>query len=64
MQKQSKQQAKQEKIYIDSQYAQQLIQELESKLRIAKKILDKGGCVVVEGNEDAVITAYNYQVKH
>jgi hypothetical protein len=41
-----------------------MIEELEAKLRVAKKILDKGGCVVVEGNEDAVITAYNYKLKH
>lgn len=41
-----------------------VIEELETKLRIVKKILDKGGCVVVEGSEDAVITAYNYKLKH
>lgn len=41
-----------------------MIEELEAKLRVAKKILDKGGCVVVEGSEDAVITAYNYKLKH
>lgn len=41
-----------------------VIEELETKLRIAKKILDKGGCVIVEGSGDAVITAYNYRIKH
>ena len=54
---------KQDKSYLDRKLAMQLVRELEEKLRVAKKILDKGGCVVVEGT-DAVITTYNYQVKH
>jgi hypothetical protein len=52
---------KQDKTYLDRKRAMQLVRELEEKLRVAKKILDKGGLVVVEGDDDAVITTYNYQ---
>jgi hypothetical protein len=50
--------------YVDNENALQFILALEEKLRVAKKVRDKGGCVVVEGSEDAVITTYNYKVKH
>jgi len=53
----------QDKAILDKKHAQQLIRELEEKLRTAKKILDKGGCVVVEA-DDAILTTYNYQSKH
>ena len=53
----------QDKAYLDKKHAQQLVRELEEKLRIAKKILDKGGCVVVEA-ADTIVTTYNYQSKH
>jgi hypothetical protein len=53
----------QDKAYLDKKHAQQLVRDLEEKLRTAKKIMDKGGCVVVEA-EDAVLTTYNYQSKH
>ena len=54
---------KQDKTYLNRKNAMQLVRELEEKLRIAKKILDKGGCVVVEG-ADAIVTTYNYQPKY
>ena len=53
----------QDKAILDKKHAQQLIRELEEKLRTAKKILDKGGCVVVEA-DNAILTTYNYQSKH
>lgn len=53
----------QDKSILDKKHAQQLIHELEEKLRTAKKILDKGGCVVVEA-DNAILTTYNYQSKH
>lgn len=53
----------QDKAVLDKKRAQQLIRELEEKLRTAKKILDKGGCVVVEA-DNAILTTYNYQSKH
>lgn len=53
----------QDKAVLDKKHAQQLIRELEKKLRTAKKILDKGGCVVVEA-DNAILTTYNYQSKH
>lgn len=53
----------QDKAILDKKHAQRLIRELEEKLRTAKKILDKGGCVVVEA-DNAILTTYNYQSKH
>jgi hypothetical protein len=53
----------QDKAYLDKKHAHQLVRELEEKLRIAKKILDKGGCVVVEAS-DAILTTYNYPSRH
>lgn len=53
----------QDKAILDKKHAQQLIRELEVKLRTAKKILDKGGCVVVEA-DNSILTTYNYQSKH
>jgi hypothetical protein len=53
----------QDKAILDKKHALQLIRELEEKLRTAKKILDKGGCVVVEA-DNAILTTYNYQSKH
>lgn len=51
--------------YIDNENALQHIHKLEELLRTAKKIRDKGGCVVIEGSNDTVITAYNYsKIKH
>lgn len=53
----------QDKAVLDKKNAQQLIRKLEEKLRTAKKILDKGGCVVVEV-DNAILTTYNYQSKY
>lgn len=53
----------QDKAVLDKKHAQQVIWELEEKLRTAKKILDKGGCVVVEA-DNAILTTYNCQSKH
>lgn len=53
----------QDKAILDKKHAQKLIHELEEKLRTAKKIRDKGGCVVVEA-DNAILTTYNYQSKH
>lgn len=53
----------QDKAILDRKHAQRLIRELEEKLRTAKKILDKGGCVVVEA-DNTVVTTYNYQSNH
>lgn len=53
----------QDKAILNKRHAQQLIRDLEEKLRTAKKIVDKGGCVVVEA-DNAILTAYNCQPKH
>ena len=53
----------QDKAVLDKKHAQQLVHTLQEKLRTAKKIVDKGGCVVVETN-NAILTTYNYQSKH
>ena len=45
--------ANQDKTYLDRNQALKLVRELEERLRVAKKILDKGGCVVVEGTDDS-----------
>jgi hypothetical protein len=56
-------QVEQDKAILNRKHAQELIRELEEKLRTAKKILDKGGCVVVEA-DNTVVTTYNYASKH
>lgn len=53
----------QDKAFLDRNHAQKLIRTLENKLRTAKKIADKGGCVVVEA-DNAIVTTYNYQSNH
>lgn len=53
----------QDKAVLNKKHAQQLIHELQEKLRTAKKILDKGGCVVVEA-ENTILATYNFQSKH
>lgn len=53
----------QDKAFLDKKRAQQVIHELEGKLRTAKKIFGKGGCVVVEA-DNAILTTYNYQPKY
>lgn len=56
-------QLEQDKAVSNRKRAQELIRELEEKLRTAKKILDKGGCVVIEA-DNAILTTYNYPSKH
>jgi exonuclease VII small subunit len=56
-------QLEQDKAILNRKHAQELIRELEEKLRTAKKILDKGGCVVIE-TDNAILTTYNYPSKH
>lgn len=56
-------QLEQDKAVLNRKRAQELIRELEEKLRTAKKILDKGGCVVIEA-DNAILTTYNYPSKH
>ena len=47
-----------DKHVLDRQLSRRLIDELNEELRLAKRVLDKGGVTVVEG-EDTVITTYN-----
>lgn len=47
-----------DKHILDRNESRRLIDALEEELRLAKRVLDKGGVTVVEG-EDTVITAYN-----
>lgn len=56
-------QLEQDKAVLNRKRAQELIRELEEKLRTAKKILDKGDCVVIEA-DNAILTTYNYPSKH
>lgn len=53
----------QDKAVLDKKHTERAISERQTKLRTLKKILDKGGCVVVE-SDNTVVTAYNYQPKH
>ena len=43
---------------LDRNESRRLIDELEEELRLAKRVLDKGGVTVVE-TDDTLITAYN-----
>lgn len=52
-----------DKAILTKRQSEKLIREFEDKLRTAKKICDKGGCVVVE-SADAVVTAYNFTPSH
>ena len=47
-----------DKHILDRNESRRLIDALEEELRLAKRVLDKGGVTVVEG-DDALITAYN-----
>ena len=53
----------QDKTFLDRNQTIKLVNDLDAKIKTARKILDKGGCVVVEGG-DAVVTTYNYSTKH
>lgn len=47
-----------DKHVLDRDESQRLIEQLKEELRLAKRVLDKGGVTVVEGS-DPVITTYN-----
>lgn len=53
----------QDKIVLDRKRAQQLLDEMRGKEAVLKKIIDKGGLVVVS-DSDALITTYNYKGRH
>ena len=43
---------------LDRNESRRIIEQLEEELRLAKRVMDKGGVTVVEGG-DTLITAYN-----
>ena len=49
----------QDKIVLDRKGAQHLLDEMRGKEAVLKKIIDKGGLVVVS-DSNALITTYNY----
>lgn len=54
---------KQDKTVLGRKEALQLLATLQRQVVIAKKIVDKGGVVVVtDTDNDVVITTYNYKV--
>jgi hypothetical protein len=53
----------QDKAILNKRQAQKLVRELEEKIKTAKKICDKGGCVVVEA-DNSILTTYNIQFNH
>lgn len=46
---------------LDRNESRRIIEALTEELRLAKRIMDKGGVTVVEGS-DTIITAYNLDV--
>lgn len=48
-----------DKVVLGRKEAQRLLDEMRAKEAVLKKIIDKGGLVVVSDN-DALITTYNY----
>jgi hypothetical protein len=50
----------QDKLILGRKQAQRLLEERQKEMKVLKKILDKGGLVVVAAN-DALITIYNYK---
>jgi hypothetical protein len=48
-----------DKHVLDRNESRRLIESLTEQLRLAKRIMDKGGVVVVDGESDTVITTYN-----
>ena len=47
-----------DKVIVDRKESRRIIESLEEELRLAKRVMDKGGIAVVEGG-DTLITAYN-----
>lgn len=48
-----------DKRVLDRKESRRIIESLTEQLRLAKRIMDKGGVVVVEGERDTVVTTYN-----
>jgi hypothetical protein len=48
-----------DKATLDRKDAQQLLAKMQKEMKVLKKILDKGGVVVV-AESDMIITTYNY----
>lgn len=44
---------------LDRKESRRIIEQLTEELRLAKRVIDKGGVVVVEGERDAIVTTYN-----
>jgi hypothetical protein len=51
-----------DKHIIDRNESRRIIETLTEELRLAKRIMDKGGITVVEGDRDTVVTTYNVNV--
>jgi Domain of unknown function (DUF4258) len=47
---------------LDRTESRRIIEVLTEELRLAKRIMDKGGVTVVEADNDTVVTAYNIDV--
>lgn len=52
-----------DKVVLGRKDAQRLLDEIRAKEAVLKKIIDKGGLVVVS-DSDALITTYNYNGRH
>lgn len=52
-----------DKVVLGRKDAQRLLDEMRAKEAVLKKIIDKGGLVVVS-DSDALITTYNYNGRH
>jgi Domain of unknown function (DUF4258) len=48
---------------LDRNESRRIIEQLEEELRLAKRVMDKGGVTVVEGG-DTLITAYNLATRN
>ncbi len=48
-----------DKHVLDRKESRRIIESLTEQLRLAKRIMDKGGVVVVEGERDTIVTTYN-----
>ena len=52
-----------DKVVLGRKDAQRLLDEMRAKEAVLKKIIDKGGLVVIS-NDEALITTYNYNGRH
>ncbi len=51
---------KHDKAMLSRKDAQKLLARMQQEMKVLKKVLDKGGVVVV-AESDTIITAYNYE---